>query len=59
MGEYEAGVAGIKRELLSLIAPGDRVVELGPGLGPNLPYLPAEVGLRGRARHPRPRERGR
>ena len=43
MDEYEQGVAGIKRDLFSVVAPTDSVVDFGAGLAPNIKYLPPSV----------------
>jgi len=43
MGEYERGVSGMKKNLFALIRPGDSLVDLGAGLGPNIAYLPESL----------------
>jgi len=43
MDDYEEGVSGMKRTLFGLIQDNQEVLEIGAGLGPNLPYFPSSV----------------
>ncbi|EKX35150.1 hypothetical protein GUITHDRAFT_118698 [Guillardia theta CCMP2712] len=43
MDDYEEGVSGMKRSLFSLMQDDQDVLEIGAGLGPNLPYFPSSI----------------
>lgn len=47
MGDYELAVAQRKRRLFASIPPRSRVLDVGIGAGPNLPYLPDDCEVTG------------
>ncbi|MBS1834882.1 MAG: class I SAM-dependent methyltransferase [Acidobacteria bacterium] len=56
-GRHERLVEGRKRGLFAVLGPGQTVVELGPGTGPNFAYFPASIRWLGVEPNPYLRQR--
>lgn len=56
-GRHERLVEGRKRGLFAILGPGQTVVELGPGTGPNFAYFPASIRWLGVEPNPYLRQR--
>ena len=47
MLEYEENIASVKNKLLIELKPGDKIVDIGLGTGPNLQYMPKDAQVIG------------